>query len=76
VVWSDLSLTSCQLILIKITAGVSRVASGLLCLRALANDEITYTIADEVQNAKKAVEVLREDLRDPDFVPSLFRVWN
>ena len=31
-----LSLASCQLILIRITAGVSSVASGLLCLHAIA----------------------------------------
>ena len=31
-----LSLTSCQLIPTAITAGVSRVASGLLCLHAIA----------------------------------------
>src|SRR4029077_14890959 len=31
-----LSLTSCQLILIRITAGASRVASGLLCVHAIA----------------------------------------
>src|SRR6266571_163090 len=31
-----LSLTSCQLILTAITAGASRVASGLLCLHAVA----------------------------------------
>src|SRR5438309_3317030 len=31
------SLTSCQLIAIAITAGVSRVASGPLCLHAVAN---------------------------------------
>jgi hypothetical protein len=32
----NLSLTSCQLILPAITAGASRVASGLLCLHAIA----------------------------------------
>ena len=31
-----LSLTSCQLILIMITAGASRIASGLLCPHAIA----------------------------------------
>src|SRR5437773_12402678 len=39
----------------------------LLCTAiSLAKDETSFTVADEISNATKAVTLLREQLREPD----------